>query len=233
MNLYQKMAEVMKDVRYLQKDDEVEAGKDKRGNVKTYRAMTEEKVTSVVRESMIKNGIIMFPVAMSTNVTSETLKTEYGDKINRITHIDVTYRMQNVDEPEDGIMIASSGTGVDTQDKGIGKAMTYAYKYALLRAFAIPTGEDPDAISSDVYTEKLVGPKKPEAKQPESDIQRTREILYGLGRTLAKCDNTPESIEAADKRTRDFAEKAYDGYTFDQLTVDQLNNVKVALLKKK
>lgn len=27
--------------------------------------------------------------------------------------------------------------------------MTYAYKYALLRTFAIPTGEDPDKISSE------------------------------------------------------------------------------------
>ena len=41
------------------------------------------------------------------------------------------------------------------QDKGVGKAMTYAYKYMLLRTFAIPTGEDPDKISS-AETDKKV-----------------------------------------------------------------------------
>ena len=36
------------------------------------------------------------------------------------------------------------GDGVDTQDKAPGKAMTYADKYALLKAYKIVTGEDPD-----------------------------------------------------------------------------------------
>ena len=34
-------------------------------------------------------------------------------------------------------------------------AMTYSYKYMLLRTFAIPTGEDPDKISSAETDEKI------------------------------------------------------------------------------
>ena len=39
------------------------------------------------------------------------------------------------------ITIESVGEGADSQDKASGKAMTYCYKYALLRTFAIPTGK--------------------------------------------------------------------------------------------
>ena len=61
----------------------------------------------------------------------------------------------NVENPEEYIDIASCGDGADSQDKGSGKAMTYAFKYMWLRAFALPTGEDPDKISSAELDEKL------------------------------------------------------------------------------
>lgn len=65
------------------------------------------------------------------------------------------YRLVNVENPEEYIDIASCGDGADSQDKGSGKAMTYAFKYMWLRAFALPTGEDPDKISSAELDEKL------------------------------------------------------------------------------
>lgn len=130
MNIYQKILEVMKDVQYLSKDDHIKFGQ------QDYKAVSEEKVTSTVRESLIKNGIVIIPV--------EQLHHREGT----LSTVDVSYRIQNVEEPEDYIIAKSSGTGTDTQDKGVGKAMTYAYKYLLLRTFAIPTGEDPDKISS-------------------------------------------------------------------------------------
>ena len=136
MNIYQKIAAVMQDVQYLCKDDHIEFGNTK------YRAISEEKVTSTVRESLIKNGIVIIPV-------EQTHKRE-----GSLTTVDVGYRIQNVEDPEDYILARSSGTGADTQDKGVGKAMTYSYKYLLLRTFAIPTGEDPDKISSAELDEK-------------------------------------------------------------------------------
>ena len=40
------------------------------------------------------------------------------------------------------------GDGVDTYDKAPGKAMTYADKYALMKAYKISTGDDPDQEAS-------------------------------------------------------------------------------------
>lgn len=158
MNLFQRISAVMKDVEYLAKDDSVETG-----GGKSYRAISEEKVTSVIRASLIKNGIVIIPVSIEHARTDERVIAfdKYAKKdverVNRISSADVTYRIQNIDEPADFILAVSAGTGVDTQDKGIGKALTYAYKYLLLRTFAIPTGDDPDKVSSDVYTENLTG----------------------------------------------------------------------------
>lgn len=131
MNLYQKINAVMKDIQYLAKDDQVSFGTTK------YKAISEEKVTTAVRTSMIKHGLVMYP------------QTQEISKDGQITTVNTTYMMVNMDDPKEQIMIASSGQGSDTQDKGSGKAMTYAFKYALLRTFMIPTGEDPDKISSE------------------------------------------------------------------------------------
>lgn len=127
--LYQKISNVMKDVDYLQKDDQVSFGNTK------YKAITEEKVTSTVRESLIKNGLVIFPI--------EQIHSREGT----LSTVDVKYKIVDTETGEFEVLV-SSGTGADTQDKGVGKAMTYSYKYLLLRTFAIPTGEDPDKISS-------------------------------------------------------------------------------------
>ena len=156
-NVFQRISKVMSDVEYLAKDDMVVT------NTKTgagYKAISEEKVTNEVRKALIKYGLVIIPVEMKVDREDEVLKDYQGnEKVNRITTADVIYRIQNIDDKDDYIMAVSSGTGVDTQDKGIGKAMTYAYKYLLLRTFAIPTGEDTDKISSNVYSEQFA-PKK-------------------------------------------------------------------------
>lgn len=130
MNIYQKIQQIMREVQYLAKDDQVAFGNTK------YRALSEEKVTSIMRQKLIDYGLIVFPVK----------QTAYRE--GQITHVDVVYQMINVENPEESIFIASCGDGADSQDKGSGKAMTYAYKYMWLRTFGLPTGEDPDKISS-------------------------------------------------------------------------------------
>lgn len=141
-NLWQRINAVMSDIQYLCKDDRVKFGST------DYKAISEEKVTSTVRESLIKNGLVIVPVEQ------EHLKD------GNITTVNVKYKIVNIDKPEEFEILTSSGTGADTQDKGVGKAMTYAYKYMLLRTFAIPTGEDPDKISSEELDTKQSKSKK-------------------------------------------------------------------------
>lgn len=131
--VYEAIKNVMSDIEYIEKDKLVSFQNTK------YKAVTEEAVTRSVRKSLIKNNLIIIP--------SEQEHERVGD----LTTVNVKYRIINTEDGSE-VTVESSGTGVDKQDKGVGKAMTYAYKYMLLRTFAIPTGNDPDYISSDELT---------------------------------------------------------------------------------
>lgn len=164
MSLYKKILEVMKDIKYLQKDDNVSTG-----GSGSYKAISEEKVTETVRESLIKNGLIILPIEQEHKRDDTILENNSKQTVSRLTTVNVKYKIVDTDTGEFEIL-ASSGTGVDTQDKGVGKAMTYSYKYMMLRTFAIPTGEDPDKVSSATLDETLKSdkPVKPINKPVES-----------------------------------------------------------------
>lgn len=151
----------MKDVEYLSKDDNIAFGKTR------YKAISEEKVTSTVRESLLKNGLIILPVEQE-HFRVETLST-----------VNTKYKIVDIDTGQHEILV-SSGTGVDTQDKGVGKAMTYAYKYMLLRTFAIPTGEDPDKVSSAELDHKQQKSTPSKAGISQSKIKTLEALLQQL-----------------------------------------------------
>lgn len=167
MNIFEKISAVMQEVEYLSKDDKVEYKNTR------YKAISEEKVTTAVRTSLIKHGIVIIPVE------------QIHKREDILSTVDVTYRIQNVEDVNDYVLAKSSGTGADTQDKGVGKAMTYSYKYLLLRTFAIPTGEDPDKISSAELDDKQEDErqkKETEAKKiDENKIKALKQICDSKG----------------------------------------------------
>jgi len=67
----------------------------------------------------------------------------------------------DLDDVNSFIEVESFGKGIDSGDKGFGKASTYARKYALLNVYKIATGEDPDAEKSkQLETKKTVSEKR-------------------------------------------------------------------------
>lgn len=224
--VYEKILAVMSAVNYLNKDGFVETGK---GN--GYKALTDEKVLAAVRPALVAAGLVILPVKMEQQRTDEQVKAYDGStKTNRITDVSVTYRIINVSNPDDFVEVVSSGTGVDTQDKGIGKAMTYAKKYAILNSFLIPSGEDTDQISSDKYTEQLMGaaPAQAPAQAPaeEAPVQQSDRAI-----------NIKTTIVLAEKYGKKALINAngYNGRAWDSLTDDEVKKLKmwiVALGKK-
>jgi hypothetical protein len=189
-NVYQRISKVMQEVQYLGKDDMVVTNAYSGAG---YKAISEEKVTTEIRKSLIKNGLVIVPIEMEHTRDDEVLKDKTGnEKVSRLATVNVKYRIQNIDDKDDFIIATSSGTGVDTQDKAVGKAMTYAYKYLLLRTFAIPTGEDTDKISSEMYdgqfqekkakiTKGIADELRDRIKTQGKDYMKVRDILDGYG----------------------------------------------------
>lgn len=176
MNLWQKISAVMSEVEYLKKDDVV--GK---GSKSEYKAISEEKVTETVRVSFIKHGLVLLPVEQIHHCETRETENDYGKKgVSRLATVDVRYKLVDIDTGEHEFIV-SSGTGADTGDKAVGKAMTYAYKYALLRTLMIPTGEDPDKIASpgleDGKQTKQTGqPNVPESNESATTSQQTTNV---------------------------------------------------------
>lgn len=218
MTVYEKILNVMNEVGYLNKDGFVETGKGK-----GYKALTDEKVLTAIRPVMVKHRLVMLPISMDHRRADEKVKDYQGnERTNRITDVDMTFRIVNVDDPKDFVDVVSSGTGVDTQDKGIGKAMTYAKKYALLNSFLVPSGEDTDQISSEKYTEQLMGTPAPQPVEPAQPAQPSgdRNIAIKTIITLAAKYNKAAIIN----------ENGYNGRAWDTLTGDELTKLKMWLV---
>lgn len=126
-NIYQRLAEVMKAVSYVQKED-------KKVN-NQYTFVSHDAVTAKLRPALIENGIM--PIV--------TVKSSAQDG-NR-TEVTILVRFVNIDKPDEFVEVESFGYGIDPQDKGPGKAVSYAFKYALLKTFCLETGDDPERDS--------------------------------------------------------------------------------------
>lgn len=123
MNIHQRLAKVMQTVTYIQKE---------RKEGMKYTIVSHDVVTAKVRPALLDAGIVYYPV-----------RCEHTHNGNR-AECGMTIRFVNIDEPSDFFDVQTFGYGVDPQDKGPGKAMSYAVKYALLKALGLETGDDAD-----------------------------------------------------------------------------------------
>lgn len=132
MNLFQKLSAISNEIGTVEKELKV-AG---------YKAVSERSVLEAVKPLEAKYGVYSYPC----NRSIAWQEVVDGNVIVRVV---TTYRFINMDDPTEFIDVTSMGDGVDKMDKASGKAMTYADKYALMKAYKIVTGDDPDAIASE------------------------------------------------------------------------------------
>lgn len=149
LNIFQKMLNATNEIQTVAKNLNVQV------NAKnSYKAVGERDILDAVKPIEFKNGIYSYPYSREI-IKDEVLETEsqYGVRKQMLMRIKVVYRFVNVDDPSDFIEIKSYADGIDSGDKASGKAMTYADKYALMKAYKISTGEDPDQTASEELKE--------------------------------------------------------------------------------
>lgn len=160
LNIFQKVAAITSELQTVAKNLEVSTGKN------SYKAVSERDILDAVKPLENKYGVYSYPVSREV-LESNLLDSvkEYTDRggnttVTRSTtlmsRIKTVYRFVNIDKPEEYIETVTFAEGIDSQDKGSGKAMTYADKYALMKGYKISTGEDPDQNGSndENYTKK-------------------------------------------------------------------------------
>jgi hypothetical protein len=159
MNIYQKMAAITAELKAVEKDLTVQTTKSS-----YYKAVSERGILDAVKPLEEKYGIYSYPLSrevLESNLIQNdsvfedakgnkttTAKTSY------MTRIKTVYRFVNTDNPGEFIDTITFAEGIDSQDKGSGKAMTYADKYALMKSYKISTGEDVDEGTDAEMLEK-------------------------------------------------------------------------------
>ena len=132
------MLAVRKAVKKIEKTMNVGSGNN------SYKGVSDEVVKKAIGDAMEENGLICIPISIEPKSEVTRWTDQFGkDKQSVFTEVKTKYLLLH--ESGQSLEIEGYGHGVDTQDKGAGKATTYALKYALLYAFLIPTGKIDDA----------------------------------------------------------------------------------------
>lgn len=150
-NISQAIINVMAEVKGIDKSATIGTGN------YSYKGVSDQEVKEILQPLMIKNGLSILPIDVQAKTTTD--RWTEGDRTKQSTFTEVTTKYMLLHTSGESIELAGYGHGVDTQDKGAGKATTYALKYALLYMFLIPTGKIDD---SDVeHSEEVQVPHLP------------------------------------------------------------------------
>ncbi len=154
MNIHQKLIEVRKSVPYLKKDNEGHQ----------FQYVSSSQTLGNVRAAMDEHGLLLVPSVIDKEVSDHTTKNGNHEYF---TQIAITFTWVNADNPEEKIECAWLGQGLDSGEKGVGKALTYAEKYFILKFFNIPTDkDDPDSFQGKAERSR---PSPPQPKRTSSD----------------------------------------------------------------
>lgn len=134
-NIYQRINQVMSEVEAVQKESKKVNGQ--------YTFVSHDAVSKALHMPMVKAGIVMVPDIISC--------THDGNR----TSVQMALKFVNADKPDDMVIINAFGQGIDQQDKGIGKAVSYAVKYGLLKMFCLETGDDVEKDNIDHVPAKV------------------------------------------------------------------------------
>ena len=140
LNIYQRINNVMKAVKYVQKDSSVS------GMGGGYKAVSNDQVVSVIREALVENGIMVYPEQIDgsflqmrdVNATPQPIKMGLYAGTYKFTFV-------NIDKPEDTFTATVQAHANDNGDKAPGKALSYASKTVFLKVFCLETGENDES----------------------------------------------------------------------------------------
>lgn len=148
MNIFQRVAAITDELGVVAKNLSVSAGKG------SYKAVSERDIIDAVKPLEAKYRVFSYPSDRAI-IDDEILEGEktYNSQTTKtttfFTRIKTEYTFLNIDNPEERFTTTVFSEGIDTGDKGSGKAMTYADKYAMMKVYKISTGDDPDQNPSE------------------------------------------------------------------------------------
>lgn len=172
MTLYERLLAIRIAVELIKKDDKNEHF--------NFTFASSSNVLKQLRALMDKYRVLLIP-----SVLKQDARVLGPNKL--LTEMTFKYTWVSVDNPGDErIECQWYGQGVDSGERGVGKAATYSEKYFLLKFFNIPTDDDdPDGksvtVGSNVPTAsvELMNEIKNIAVEYDIDVDLIEEYLVG------------------------------------------------------
>jgi len=163
---------VMKEVKGMEKNSRVGAG-----TRAAYDGTKDSDVKEAFNNALSKNGLAMIPISIEDEIKIDRWeeentwsgKTTLKQKQSVFTKVKTKYLLLH--ESGESIEVAGYGHGVDAQDKGAGKATTYALKNALLYTFLTPVGKIDD--SDTTHSAQIETPTDNKKWLTESQLNAT------------------------------------------------------------
>ncbi len=157
------IVKVMQEVKGMEKNSKVGSG------YASYDGTKYKDVAEVFNNALEKNGLSILPTGIEEETKIDRWEEEVtyqGDtktkqKQSVFTKVKTKYLLLHISG--ESIELAGYGHGVDPQDKGAGKATTYALKNCLLYTFLTPVGkiDDTDTThSNEIETKQIAKPKR-------------------------------------------------------------------------
>lgn len=175
MNIFEKMSAVTNEITAVAKNLNVGYGRS------SYKAVGEADVLAAVKPAEAKYKIYSYPyereIVESGVLTS--IKQDGTESRQNFLRVRTVYRFVDMEKISDFVDIITYGDGIDPGDKAPGKAMTYGDKYALLKAYKIITGDDPDQYASEPMKGK---------EQRQTPEQRAEAAYPSRDEMIAVCE---------------------------------------------
>lgn len=140
LNIFQRINAVQSAIGYIQKDKSVSAGA-----AGSYKAVTHDAVTAMLRKHLIEAGIVIVPTCFKSEFDQPTVNPDGTHAKQRLLRAEYVVSFVNIDNPQDNLAVPVIAHALDNGDKAPGKAVSYATKIALLKVFLLETGEDEES----------------------------------------------------------------------------------------
>lgn len=181
-----------------------------------YDYVTEADLADALRVELSKRKLFVFPHVIQISRTPHDVETAKGIRKTQLTEIVVQWSFEDGESGEIRT-IDIPGVGEDNVDKGFYKAFTGSEKYMLMKAFLVPTGDDPERESkTDRYDakerqQKVAAAKvRTKTKEMQDDTLLITEwgegfvSLSGGGLAILRVEMPPEEARRMEiKRDRD------------------------------
>ncbi len=203
MNIFQRVAAITAELGTVAKNLSVKAG----GG--SYKAVSERDIIDAVKPLEAKYRVYSYP-SDRVILESETLESEseYNGKVTKkttfFTRMQTTYTFINIDNPGEMFSTIVFSEGIDPGDKGSGKGMTYADKYALMKAYKISTGDDPDQNPTEETRYTRTGRSNQNQNQNQNRNQQAPALF-----TCTKCGRPIQDTKRTDGTVMTASEVAY------------------------